>query len=327
MRVRIFLASVMVCNVTVVGQTNLETVEIASFRGRPAQTVWSQQHVVGLGQGGPQMEDFARIQNTPVWCWAACVQMLVDYTAQQPIVSQAAIVTRNYGAPIMAGAQTIEQIAANLDLWIPRRTGRDVRLSGHSFARPLDGDELREELLAKRPVILGVNASSHVVVCFGAKLRANSGGYDIEAIHIFDPLPGTGDQWLTRSQWPNHSRYRWESSVSFEIDETEYVSHPGQVASAVEVRNANLVPLFGARRMNFDARCSIEKPPVALVIRTFLLDFLGRPVSWVEQELAWPEGLERNLWHSFAADIFIPPPEVTWTMLVALRFDEETSPE
>jgi hypothetical protein len=133
-------------------KSTVERVEVKSFRGKAASAKWNPSEWGNLpaDSGG----DYARFQLTPMWCWAACLQMVIGFASKEDVVAQADIVVRNYGVPVVAGAQTLEQIRANLDLWIPRRSGNDIRLTGESHDSQLSASELYDELSEQRPVIL-----------------------------------------------------------------------------------------------------------------------------------------------------------------------------
>jgi|GEM_PF-6645586 len=182
-----------------------------------------------------EFEKSVASQQTLVWCWAACVEMLVEHVSKdRTTTDQTQIVTRNYGVPAALPAYSWEQIRQNLNVLIPNRDGMDWQMNAKAHYRQLMPTEVIEELSNNRPFLLGVNGQSHVVVCYGAEINRNAfGQLQVDRIRIFDPFPGKGSQWLTRQQWPQHVRYRWESSITFKIEKSSFVSAPKQLRKRI----------------------------------------------------------------------------------------------
>lgn len=294
------------------------TLDIADFAGKGADSDRGSTNPRGMQLSE---KDWRTLQQTPMWCWAACIQMIVSYACGEPVVSQQEIVIRNYGLPVVAGARSLEQIRANLDLWVPRLSGNDMRLTGIAHPGPLDGDGLYEELSAKRPVVLGVNGQSHVVICYGAKFReAGLGGKEIEAVHIFDPYPGSGgDQWLTAKRLPQHSRYRWENTVTFVAEPTDYVSHQERVYRIVEPSNLQILPTYAGRSISFEWKLAGDLVPEQMIIRTFALDRLLRPLDSVDVTYVFDPEASPGDSGSTLLSLPYPVPYETWTIIAAVK--------
>jgi hypothetical protein len=176
--------SVLVLSAVVVGLLAYTPVDRADCAGDPVETI-----------DVPSFRASVATQQTQVWCWAACIEMVINHNLGSRVVSQQEIVTRNYGAPVALPAMSWAQIWANLNILVPNPNGFDYQLSAVSVNGPLDGATAERELKAGRPFLVGVNGQSHVVTCYGAKIRTGPGGAkSIEAIHLFDPWPTSGDK-------------------------------------------------------------------------------------------------------------------------------------
>jgi hypothetical protein len=222
-------------------------------------------------------------QRTAMWCWAACIEMVANYSVKELAVVQEQVVIRNYGVPAVVGAMSFEQIRANLDLWLPNSKGKDVKLVAESHYNVLDAEEVEEQLKKKRPFILGVNGQSHVVVCYGAKISVSeSGEKTLESIHIFDPWPSKSDQWLTRQQWPSHESYRWEFTITTETEETEFVSHPLAIAKRFSVGSWQAIPSPIGTRFQLPLMLRSGDSPTAVWTRAVYRNPATGAVQWAD---------------------------------------------
>jgi hypothetical protein len=90
------------------------------------------------------------------WCWAACVQMVLNYHGLQ--VNQVDVVTRIYGSPYVNQAAAEPQILTALSGWAPNSMG------GYSTINALGGFTSVQEIitgLSKRlPLIVGMTNPS-----------------------------------------------------------------------------------------------------------------------------------------------------------------------
>jgi hypothetical protein len=86
-------------SIPALAQNDLETVEIKGFKNAQAS------------------------QRAVVWCWAACIEMVVNHMADARVVLQEQIVVRNYGALAILPAFSFEQIRRTSTSWSLIRRG------------------------------------------------------------------------------------------------------------------------------------------------------------------------------------------------------------
>lgn len=125
-------------------------------------------------------------QQTQVWCWAAVSEMVLRYYGTS--VQQCAILARWTGAPCCAVGLSV-CITAAPDLVFIQQTLLEAGGVRSLRAGPLSAVQVRQELDAGRPFIIGYRGSfsGHVVVVAG--YQANSDGSNLR-LDIHDPFYG-----------------------------------------------------------------------------------------------------------------------------------------
>lgn len=130
-------------------------------------------------------------QETPVWCWAAVAQQIINYTqgpGQTP--SQCALVALAYGAHPAACCD------GNPRCWVTGSLPQIQSLIGYfggrysNLAPPADPMTLYRTLASRKPIILLVSSgamSSHVVVLRGMHFMPVPGGFEA-VLYVNDPL-------------------------------------------------------------------------------------------------------------------------------------------
>ncbi|UVL83865.1 hypothetical protein LOY35_27520 [Pseudomonas sp. B21-028] len=154
--------------------------------------------------GIPGFKKHARQQLTPVWCWAAVIQTLLDYRGIE--WSQPEIVAAMKGHVTIETATDYE-MSAFLNSWgfthkgIPWRSS--AKFSNGSPSPELTVSELRD----KRPIILKLRLSptmDHVVIAYVANVLARPGQHDqLNSVYYIDPADGdihllTGKQYVSK---------------------------------------------------------------------------------------------------------------------------------
>ncbi len=235
-------------------------VSLLAFPATPSDSV----PTVALAQEKPQnnvenykldgFESYSAFQATPVWCWAACIEMIANSLKKERITSQPEIVTRAFGVPVITAAPSLEFMVGSMkQVWIPNAKGYDFRLDGKIssskdpvFQKPSAfGDLLRAELKEKRAVILAVN-NSHVVVCYGVDLQKENNVTRVIKLYVMDPWPATGQvevtptlqrdmngNWLWTVTKPGGARsnpYFISDVISGTLSATKTISHPKPVS-------------------------------------------------------------------------------------------------
>ncbi|MBS1914157.1 MAG: C39 family peptidase [Bacteroidetes bacterium] len=149
------------------------------------------------------------------WCWAACVQMVLNYHGIP--VTQEQVVERIFGgaAPNVAGQP--DQILEALTGWAVTRDGQKVRVSSSSFA--FDGSEIVRDLAERSPIVVGVRtsqATGHAYVLTAVTYTVNRANEPIFLTAILrDPWPNNQSRievpWSTfQRNWMFMARVRVE---------------------------------------------------------------------------------------------------------------------
>lgn len=130
-------------------------------------------------------------QGTPVWCWAAVAQQIINWSvgpAQTP--QQCALVAVAYGAPpevCCSGNPVCMQTGSMQQIqYLMARFGQHFS----AIAPPTDPYTLYQTLAAGHPVILQVAsgyASSHVVVVRGMAFVPSANGL-VPVLNVNDPM-------------------------------------------------------------------------------------------------------------------------------------------
>jgi hypothetical protein len=156
------------------------------FVALPCGVSRAQQYV---GIPAVQFNTVAASQQANEWCWAASIQMILNY--YQIPASQQEIVTRTYGIPVNEPGSD-QAISAALN-GLGRSTGgqlRTIRSVGQPGVPP--PALLLNQLSQQRPILLtfatGPN-SGHAVVITAASYIATPAGPQIASLVIRDPWP------------------------------------------------------------------------------------------------------------------------------------------
>jgi hypothetical protein len=124
------------------------------------------------------------------WCWAATIQMLLNYFGV--LGTQEDIVTSLFNRPIDVPTYPAAQVAAINRLWW-HSSGKIVSAKAMPIFSP-DQTIIRNHLKAKRPMLFATKTSSvgHMYLLSAAKiLRIPALNYEtIQTVVLRDPLPG-----------------------------------------------------------------------------------------------------------------------------------------
>ena len=151
-----------------------------------------QPHSVGIPS--IDMDYIASDQRNSQWCWAASIQMVLNYRGIA--ISQEQIVARTYGTdpfgrlPNWAGS--FEAITANLNNWNIDNRGRLYSVEAVMVPGPPAPQMLIQELGYGMPVIVGYQSgpnSGHAVVVTGVTFSTSRMGPIIHTIVVRDPWP------------------------------------------------------------------------------------------------------------------------------------------
>ena len=148
---------------------------------------------VGIPSG--QMDFFAAAQRNSQWCWAASIQMVLNYYGVA--IRQEQIVARTYGTnqygslPDWPGS--FPAITANLNNWSVDNRGRSYSVMASLNWGAPPPVILVQELSQRRPIIVGYssgpNNSGHAIVVTGAVFTMSPQGPIIHSVIARDPWP------------------------------------------------------------------------------------------------------------------------------------------
>ncbi len=136
-----------------------------------------------------------RMQN---WCWAACIQMILNYHGVA--ATQEQIVGRTFGALADAPGQP-HQILGNLNGWGLRVDGLPLQVSANSWV--LSAGQLVYDLTIDQPLLLGLSMPGmmgHAYVLTAIRYRETGGEPLVLAAVLRDPMPGNPDRIVM--PWP-----------------------------------------------------------------------------------------------------------------------------
>ncbi len=162
-----------------------------------AQYPFPQHHIQQpqyVGIPSAQMNFVAAAQNNSQWCWAASIQMVLNYYGVS--ISQEQIVARTYGVdpygnlPNWAGS--FQAITANLNNWNVDNFGNHYSvMASLNWGAPSPA-VLLQELSQGRPVIVGYSSgpsTGHAVVITAASYIPSASGPIIQSVVARDPWP------------------------------------------------------------------------------------------------------------------------------------------
>ena len=141
-----------------------------------------------------QMNYFAAAQKRSQWCWAASIQMVLNYYGVY--ISQEQIVARTYGTdqygnlPDWPGSW--QAITANLNNWNFDNAGRPYVVRASLKWGAPSPVVLLHELSSGRPVIAAYSSgpnSGHAVVITGASYIQTYDGPIVQSVVVRDPWP------------------------------------------------------------------------------------------------------------------------------------------
>ena len=129
------------------------------------------------------------------WCWAACVQMVLNYHGLY--VTQMDVVTKIYGSPYANQAANEQQILTALSGWAPNNSGGYSAI--HAYGGYTSIQEIVNGLSGKWPLIVGMSnpdgGIGHAYVLtaiyfsYQYDYQGNVTGYIPDRVVLRDPWP------------------------------------------------------------------------------------------------------------------------------------------
>jgi len=147
-----------------------------------------------VGIPSAQFNYFSASQQMPQWCWAASIQMVLNYYGVS--ITQPQIVARTYGVdpfgnlPNWSG--NFQAITANLNNWNFDNMGSQYSVSSSVYPGAPRPDVLVNELSNGHPIMIGYKSgpnSGHAVVITAVDFTPTPQGIRINSIVVRDPWP------------------------------------------------------------------------------------------------------------------------------------------
>ncbi|MEP6673479.1 MAG: papain-like cysteine protease family protein [Chthoniobacter sp.] len=136
------------------------------------------------------------------WCWAACVQMVLNYHGLR--VRQEDVVQRIFGGQVDAPGQP-QQILAALSGWAPDVRGRYSAIQASPYV--LQGSDIVRDLAYKWPLIVGLrnaDGGGHALVLTAVYYHVAPNNQPIfEKVILRDPWPSN----------PSRQELSWQEFV------------------------------------------------------------------------------------------------------------------
>ncbi len=129
-------------------------------------------------------------QRTPVWCWAACIQLCLRHNDVD--VTQKQIVEKTFGAAVNLPGNWI-QMTKRLNGVMRDRNNKTVIVSGNVFVGSPTSEAIVNHLKSDQPIIIAFRIPQqnigHAVLVTGVKYRIVNGRVVIETVDLRDPFP------------------------------------------------------------------------------------------------------------------------------------------
>lgn len=152
------------------------------------------QKIYYVGIPGTKLNYISATQEKAHWCWAASIQMVLNYYDID--ITQQQIVKRTYGNDMFGDlpdwAASIETIHSNLNNWSVDNKGKTYIVNAQYGNGAPEPFFLIEELSNQRPVIIGYQSEfgGHAVVVTALSYYESALGPVVRSIIVRDPLPG-----------------------------------------------------------------------------------------------------------------------------------------
>jgi len=148
-----------------------------------------------LKEVGISDKDFyAHSQEKDNWCWAASIQMILEYynvfKTQTEIVDRT--LGRNYYGELPNLGGSVQMISDNLNKWEVDYTGRPSQIKSVFYAHPPSPEELVYFLKNKQPIYLSYKSSSstnHAIVITSCRYYDTPNDPQIVDFTVRDPWP------------------------------------------------------------------------------------------------------------------------------------------
>lgn len=143
-----------------------------------------------VGVDSAKADNSFDFQNTPVWCWAATIQMTLKYYGFN--ITQADIVQRTFGAVVPTTGNWI-QMTQNLNYLGQAPNGKNVLVSATVYFGSPSAEAIINHLKQKKPIIMAFNNpntfSGHAIMVTAVDYHFVGNKAVIDQLVIRDPFP------------------------------------------------------------------------------------------------------------------------------------------
>lgn len=161
-----------------------------------------------VGLASERFNYVASSQEQSQWCWAASIQMVLNYYGIA--IQQSEIVARTYGTDYFGNlpnwSGSFEVITANLNYTGQDDSGQAYQVQSVVYYGAPDAQTLIEELSQQHPVIVGYQTGSstgHAVVVTAVSYTETDSGPAIQSVVVRDPWPSAqNSQTYGRQEYP-----------------------------------------------------------------------------------------------------------------------------
>ncbi len=156
--------------------------------------VFAQSQILEVGI--PSDKFPAHAQEKSNWCWAACIQMALEYDGVY--ISQSEIVYRTFGAnfngelPNLGGS--VQNISSNLNGWEIDIANRQIEVASVFFSHPPSASEVVYFLEQKKPIYISYKSSlstNHAILIISCRYIETSNGLQVIDFTAVDPWPSS----------------------------------------------------------------------------------------------------------------------------------------
>lgn len=158
------------------------------------------------------------------WCWAACIQMVLNYHGLQ--IDQYQIIKKVFGPGLPNQPADEEQIKRALTGWAPHATG--YFSSVHAESGKISVYQTIQALAYKWPLIVGIQGAQggHALVLTGVYYRADEDGRLMpQRVELRDPSPFSGRK--VELTWDQFSQ-RCRTAIKVFVNHRDRMSVAGQ---------------------------------------------------------------------------------------------------
>jgi len=143
-----------------------------------------------VGLDSTKVDESFDFQNTPVWCWAATIQMALRYYGFD--IKQPEIVQRTFGAAIPTTGNWV-QMTQNLNYLGQAPNGKNMLVSATVYFGSPSAESIINHLKQKKPIIMAFNNprtfSGHAILVTAVDYHFAGKRAVIDQLTIRDPFP------------------------------------------------------------------------------------------------------------------------------------------